>query len=124
MSVDTLVKSVLYKRCTWLQPHRIPSIKQYQHLWSSGYDSRLGLSKDIKCERSQVRVLASALSFAFVASKLVGGVVRGVWGQLCAIRLMPVHPDSRDLPFCQAVNAENQQAATKVRSLVPGRSGV
>ena len=36
-----------------------------RHLWSRGYDSRLGLSKDIKCERSQVRVLASALSFAF-----------------------------------------------------------
>jgi hypothetical protein len=36
-----------------------------QHMWSSGYDSRLGLSKDIKCERSQVRVLASAVSFAF-----------------------------------------------------------
>jgi hypothetical protein len=31
------------------------------HLWSRGYDSRLGLSYNIKCERSQVRVLASAI---------------------------------------------------------------
>ena len=36
-----------------------------QRLWSRGYDSRLGLSQDIKCERSQVRVLATACSFAF-----------------------------------------------------------
>lgn len=43
--------------------HQPPSI---QRLWSSGYDSRLGLSKDIKCERSQVRVLATASSFAFL----------------------------------------------------------
>ena len=45
----------------------LPSSK---HLWSSGYDSRLGLSKDIKCERSQVRVLASARSFAFCCFKI------------------------------------------------------
>ena len=37
----------------------------HQRLWSRGYDSRLGLSQDIKCERSQVRVLATADSFAF-----------------------------------------------------------
>ena len=37
----------------------------HQRLWSRGYDSRLGLSKDIKCERSQVRVLATSCSFAF-----------------------------------------------------------
>ena len=47
----------------------------HQRLWSRGYDSRLGLSQDIKCERSQVRVLATACSFAFWRLSGVFGVV-------------------------------------------------
>ena len=39
----------------------LQALTSLRHLWSRGYDSRLGLSKDIKCERSQVRVLASAI---------------------------------------------------------------
>jgi len=55
-----------------------------QRLWSRGYDSRLGLSSDIKCERSQVRVLATACSFAFCGrwTDWRGGYVSGVWGKL------------------------------------------
>ena len=52
-----------------------------QRLWSRGYDSRLGLSSDIKCERSQVRVLATAFFCLFgpLYGVLVGRGSRNAW---------------------------------------------
>ena len=77
--VHLLVLSTGHNRMISIHFHRLLVINQHQRLWSRGYDSRLGLSKDIKCERSQVRVLATALVFAFW--RLSGGVRGGCGAQ-------------------------------------------
>ena len=70
--IDAFLILNLHRRIEFTIWHRISSQRRFNitaRLWSRGYDSRLGLSLDIKCERSQVRVLATAL-FALLGTSI------------------------------------------------------